>query len=59
MQGFREYVRTRGHSLWLHNATYWFLPEYPREARDKGLTGKGVAVVKLIRGLVMLQPRRC
>jgi TonB family protein len=47
MQGFREYVRTKGHSLWLHNATYWFLPEYPRQARDKGLTGKGVAVVKI------------
>jgi len=47
MQGFREYVRTRGHSVWLHNATYWFLPEYPREARDKGLTGKGVAVVTI------------
>ena len=47
MQGFREYVRTRGHTLWLQNATYWFLPEYPREARDKGVTGKGVAVVKI------------
>ena len=47
MQGFREYVRTKGHSLWLHNATYWFLPEYPRQARDKSLTGKGVAVVKI------------
>jgi TonB family protein len=47
MQGFREFVRTKGHSLWLQNATYWFLPEYPREARDKGVTGKGVAVVKI------------
>jgi len=47
MLGFREYVRTAGHSLWLQNATYWFLPEYPREARDKGLTGKGVAMVKV------------
>ena len=27
--------------------TYSFPPEYPREARDKGLTGKGVAVVKV------------
>jgi TonB family protein len=40
-------MQGRGHSLWLHNATYWFLPEYPREARDKGVTGKGVAVVKI------------
>jgi TonB family protein len=47
MQGFREWVRTKGHSLWLHNALYWSLPEYPREAREKGLTGKGVAVVKV------------
>ncbi len=47
MQGFREWARAKGHSLWLHNATYWFLPEYPREARDKGLIGKGVAVVKI------------
>ena len=45
--GFREYVRTVGHSLWLHNATYWFLPEYPREARDRGLTGRGVVIVKV------------
>jgi TonB family protein len=27
--------------------TYSFPPEYPREARDKGLTGKGVAVIKV------------
>jgi TonB family protein len=27
--------------------TYSFPPAYPREARDKGLTGKGVAVVKV------------
>ena len=27
--------------------TYSFPPEYPREARDKGLTGKGVAFVKV------------
>jgi TonB family protein len=27
--------------------TYSFAPAYPREARDKGLTGKGVAVVKV------------
>jgi TonB family protein len=27
--------------------TYSVPPEYPREARDKGLTGKGVAVVKV------------
>ena len=47
MRGFREWVRTKGHSLWLHNATYWFLPEYPRDARAQGLTGKGVAVVKI------------
>jgi len=47
MQGFREWVQTKGHSLWLQNATYWFLPEYPRDARAQGLTGKGVAVVKI------------
>jgi TonB family protein len=45
--GYREYLRAVGHSLWLQNATYWSLPEYPREARDKGLTGKGVAMVKV------------
>ena len=45
--GYREYLRTVGHSLWLRNATYWSLPEYPREARDKGLTGKGVVTVKV------------
>lgn len=33
MQGFREWVRTKGHSLWLHNALYWSLPEYHRDAR--------------------------
>jgi TonB family protein len=47
MQGFREWVQRKGHSLWLHNATYWFLPQYPPEARDKGLTGKGVVIVKV------------
>jgi TonB family protein len=47
MQGFREWVQAKGHSLWLRNATYWFLPQYPREARGQGLTGKGVAVVKV------------
>jgi TonB family protein len=47
MQGFREWARTKGHSLWLQNATYWFLPEYPRDARADSLTGKGVAVVKI------------
>lgn len=46
MQGFHEWVRTKGHSLWLQNATYWFLPEYPRDA-PQGLTGRGVAVVKV------------
>jgi TonB family protein len=47
MQGFREWARAKGHSLWLQNATYWFLPEYPHGARAEGLTGKGVAVVKV------------
>jgi TonB family protein len=47
MRGFREYVRAVGHSLWLQNATYWFLPEYPREAHERGLTGKGVVMVKI------------
>jgi hypothetical protein len=27
--------------------TYSFPPDYPREARDKGLMGKGVAIVKV------------
>jgi TonB family protein len=45
--GYHEYVRAVGHSLWLHNATYWSLPEYPRDARDKGITGKGVVIVKV------------
>jgi len=45
--GYGEYLRAVGHSLWLQNATHWSLPEYPREARDKGLTGKGVAMVKV------------
>jgi len=45
--GYGEYLRAVGHSLWLQNATQWSLPEYPREARDKGLTGKGVAMVKV------------
>ena len=44
---FKEWARSAGHSLWLRNATYWLLPEYPREAREKGITGKGVAVVKI------------
>ena len=47
MQGFQEWVRTKGHSLWLQNATYWFLPEYPRGARAQSLTGKGVAIVNI------------
>ncbi len=47
MRSFREYVRAVGHSLWLQNATYWFLPEYPREAHDRGLTGKGLVIVKI------------
>jgi len=45
--GYREYVRAVGHSLWLQNATHWFLPEYPREARDRGITGNGVVIVKI------------
>ena len=47
LRSLHEYVRVFGHSLWLQNATYWFMPEYPRAARAKGLTGKGVAVVKV------------
>jgi TonB family protein len=47
LRGLHEYVRVFGHSLWLHNATYWFMPEYPRAARAKGLTGKGVALAKV------------
>jgi TonB family protein len=45
--GYPEYLRAVGHSLWLQNATHWLLPEYPREARDKGLTGKGLVIVKV------------
>ena len=45
--GYREYVQAVGHSLWLHNATFWSLPEYPREARARGITGKGVVIVKV------------
>jgi TonB family protein len=44
---FPEYVRSKGHSLWLQNATYWLLPEYPHKARQRGITGKGVAMVKI------------
>ncbi len=44
---FREFARAKGHSLWLQNATYWLLPEYPRAAHEKGLTGKGLAVLKI------------
>jgi len=44
---FPEYVSAKGHSLWLQNATYWFLPKYPPEAREKSLTGKGVAILKV------------
>jgi TonB family protein len=47
LRGLGEYVRVFGHSLWLQNATYWFLPKYPRAARDRGLTGKGVAIVQV------------
>ena len=47
LRGPQEYVRVFGHSLWLQNATYWFTPEYPRSARENGLTGKGVAIVKI------------
>ena len=41
------YVRTSGDRLWLQNATYWFLPYYPREAIYGGVTGSGVAILKI------------
>ena len=44
---FPEVVRALGHSSWLQNATYWLLPQYPRAAREQGLTGKGLAVLKV------------
>jgi TonB family protein len=47
MRSFGEYVRAVGHSLWLQNATHWFLPEYPREVNERGLTGKGLVIVKI------------
>ena len=41
------YVRTSGNRSWLQNATHWFLPYYPREAVYGGLTGSGVAILKI------------
>jgi TonB family protein len=41
------YVRALGDRSWLQNVTNWFLPFYPLEAVDKGLTGSGVAILKI------------
>lgn len=40
-------VRTLGDRLWLQNATHWFLPYYPRKAIYGGVTGNGVAILKI------------
>jgi TonB family protein len=41
------YVRTLGDMSWLQNVTNWSLPYYPLQAVQKGLTGSGVAVMKI------------
>jgi TonB family protein len=41
------YVRTLGDRSWLQSATNWSLPYYPLLAIQKGLTGSGVAVMKI------------
>lgn len=41
------YVRTLGDRLWVQNATHWFLPYYPREAIYGGVTGNGVAILRI------------
>lgn len=41
------YVRALGDRLWLQSVTDWSLPYYPLQAVQKGLTGSGVAVMKI------------
>src|SRR5437773_12157420 len=41
------YVRVLGDRLWLQNTTHWFLPYYPRKAVWGGVTGSGVAILKI------------
>lgn len=42
---FHVYVRALGDTLWLKNATHWFLPDYPYEATIRGVTGSGVGIL--------------
>jgi TonB family protein len=44
---FHVYVRPLGDTSWLQNVTYWFLPDYPREAVVRGVIGSGVAILKI------------
>jgi len=44
---FNVYVRAVGDSSWLRDATHWFLPDYPYEADIRGITGSGVAMLKI------------
>ena len=41
------YVRTPGDKSWLQSVTNWSLPYYPILAVHKGLTGSGLAVMKI------------
>jgi len=41
------YVRALGDRSWLQNVTNWFLPYYPLAAVYKGLSGSGVAIVRI------------
>jgi TonB family protein len=41
-----RFVMEGGPGWWSRNA-YGFEPEYPREARDRGLTGSGVVLVHI------------
>ena len=47
MGPFGVYVRALGDTSWVSNATYWFLPGYPRQAILSGLTGRGKAILKI------------
>ena len=44
---FHVYVRALGDWSWLQNVTYWFLPDYPLQAIYGGVTGSGVAILKI------------
>jgi TonB family protein len=41
------YVRVLGNRSWLQNVTNWSLPYYPLQAIYKGVTGSGVAILKI------------